>query len=199
MAALFSATLYEPLRRWGSKTGVRGVWGIGVDGRKVLLSLVTTKSESYESGGAGRRDLMTRGLQTPVTMTPDGAPGLIKAIDRMGPRSLRMRCWFHKRQTLMQKVPPQAWPAFTALVADLRAAPTCEEGPRRLQGLLEQYQGTFPEACRCLADDAEASLNHCKVPMRHRQDVRTSNLAERAFEEERRRTKVIPPLWEEAS
>jgi putative transposase len=29
--------------------------------------------------------------------------------------------------------------------------------------------------------------------------VRTSNLAERAFEEERRRTKVIPPLWAEAS
>jgi hypothetical protein len=29
--------------------------------------------------------------------------------------------------------------------------------------------------------------------------VRTSNLAERAFEEERRRTKVIPHLWDEGS
>jgi transposase-like protein len=100
---------------------------------------------------------------------------------------------------LMQKVPPQAWPAFKALVADLRDAPTFEEGQRRLQTLLAQYQGTFPEACRCLEDDAEASLNHLKVPMRHRQYVRTSNLAERAFEEERRRTKVIPHLWDEAS
>jgi transposase-like protein len=35
--------------------------------------------------------------------------------------------------------------------------------------------------------------------MRYRQYVRTSNLAERAFEEERRRTKVIPHLWDEAS
>ena len=35
--------------------------------------------------------------------------------------------------------------------------------------------------------------------MRHRQYVQTSNLAESAFEEERRRTKVIPHLWEEGS
>lgn len=42
-------------------------------------------------------------------------------------------------------------------------------------------------------------MNHLKVPARHRQYVRPSHLAERAFEEERRRTKVIPHLWEEAS
>ncbi len=36
-----------------------------------------------------------------------------------------------------------------------------------------------------------------QVPPRHQQYVRTSNLAERAFEEERRRTKVIPHLWDE--
>jgi len=96
-------------------------------------------------------------------------------------------------------VPPQAWPTVKALVADLRDAPTFEEGHRRFQALLEQYQGTFPEACRGLADDAEASLNHFKVPLRHRQYVRPSNLAARAFAEERRRTKVIPHLWEEAS
>ena len=42
-------------------------------------------------------------------------------------------------------------------------------------------------------------MNHLKGPPRHRQYVRTSNLAERAFEEERRRTKVIPHLWDKAS
>ena len=99
----------------------------------------------------------------------------------------------------MPTVSPQAWPAFTALVADLRDAPTFEEGHRRFQALLVQYQGTFPAACRGLADDAEARLNHCKVPRRHRQYVWTSHLAERACEEERRRTKVMPHLWDEAS
>ena len=36
-------------------------------------------------------------------------------------------------------------------------------------------------------------------PQRHQQYVRTSNLVERAFVEERRRTKVIPHLWTEGS
>jgi hypothetical protein len=110
-----------------------------------------------------------------------------------------MRCWFHKRQNLQQQVPPQAWPAFKALVAALRDAPTFEEGQRRLQALIEQYQRPLPEACRCLAADAEASLNHLKVPTRHRQYVRPSHLAERACAAERRRTTVIPHVWDEAS
>lgn len=199
VAYLFIDTVYEPLRRWGSKTGVLCVWGICVDGRKVLLSLSTTNSESSESCLDVLRDLIKRGLQTPVTITTDGASGLIKAVDAIWPRSLRLRCWFHKMQNLAQKVPPQAWPAFKALVADMRDAPTFEEGQRRFERLVDAYQRIFPEACRCLADDVEASLNHLKIPPRHRQYVRTSNLAERAFEEERRRTKVIPHLWDEAS
>jgi putative transposase len=134
-----------------------------------------------------------------VTITTDGAPGLIKAVDFVWPRALRLRCWFHTMQNLAQKVPPQAWPAFKALVVDMRDAPSIAEGHRRLQYLLAQDQSTFPEACRCLTEEAEASLNHLKVPMRHQQYVRTSNLAERAFEEERRRTKVIPHLWDEPS
>jgi putative transposase len=170
-----------------------------VDGRKVLLTLSTAHSESYDSCLEVLRDRVKRGLQTPVTITPDGAPGLLKAVEAMRPRSLRMRCWFHTMQHLYQKVPPQAWPAFQALVADRRDAPTCEEGQRRRQPWLGAYQGTLPEACRCLEDDAEASRNHRKVPARHRQYVRTSNLAERTFEEERRRTKVIPHLGHETS
>jgi transposase-like protein len=102
-------------------------------------------------------------------------------------------------QPLQQNVPPPAWPAFKALVADMRDAPTWEEGQRRLRHLLAQSQDTFPEACRCLEEDAAASLTHLQDSARHRQYGRTSNLAERAFEEERRRTKVIPHLWDESS
>jgi transposase-like protein len=199
VAYLFLDAVYEPLRRWGSKTGVFCVWAICVDGRKVLLTLSTANSESYESCLEVLRDLVKRGLQTPVTITTDGAAGLTKAIDAIWPKSLRIRCWFHKMQNLQQKVPPQAWPEFKQLVADMRDAPTVVEAERRRQGIVNRYQRDFPEACRCLLDDAEASLNHLYVPQRHQPYVRTSNLAERAFEEERRRTKVIPHLWDENS
>lgn len=199
VAYLFMDAVYEPLRRWGSKTGVFCVWAICVDGRKVLLTLSTANSESYESCLEVLRDLIKRGLQTPVTITTDGAAGLTKAIDAIWPKALRVRCWFHKMQNLQQKVPPQAWPEFKQLVADMRDAPTVAEAERRRQLIVTRYQRDFPEACRCLLDDAEASLNHLYVPQRHQPYVRTSNLAERAFEEERRRTKVIPHLWDERS
>src|SRR5919109_1336044 len=193
------AAVYEPLRRWGSKLGVFCVWAICVDGRKVLLALSTANSESYESCLEVLRDLVKRGLQTPVTITTDGAAGLTKAIDVIWPKSLRIRCWFHKMQNLQQKIPPQAWPEFKALVIDMRDAPTIGAAEHRRQAIITRYQRDFPEACRCLLDDAEASLNHLYVPQRPQQYVRTSNLAERAFEEERRRTKVIPHLWDESS
>jgi transposase-like protein len=193
VAYLFMDAVYEPLRRWGNKTGVFCVWAICVDGRKVLLSLSTANGESYESVLEVLRDLV------PVTITTDGASGLTKAVDVIWPKALRIRCWFHKMQNLQQKVPPQAWPEFKALVMDMRDAPTVTAAEQRRQAMVSRYQRDFPEACRCLLDDAEASLNHLYVPQRHQQYVRTSNLAERAFEEERRRTKVIPHLWDEGS
>jgi transposase-like protein len=199
VAYLFIDTVYEPLRRWGSKTGVLCVWAICEEGRKMLLSLSTAQSESYESCLGVLRDLAKRGMQVPVTITTDGAPGLTKAIDAMGPKSLRIRCWFHKMRNLQQKVPAQAWAEFKKVVVDMRDAPSSDAAQARRQASIDHYQRDFPEACRCWLDDAEASLNHLHLPQRHQQYVRTSNLAERAFVEERRRTKVIPHLQTEQS
>ena len=44
-----------------------------------------------------------------------------------------------------------------------------------------------------------AFLNHLHFPVRHRQYIRTTNLVERTFVEERRRTKTILHLWTEKS
>lgn len=50
----------------------------------------------------------------------------------------------------------------------------------------------FPLAVKCFNDDIEACLSHLKYPLGHRKYIRTTNLLERAFEEEKRRTKVFP-------
>jgi transposase-like protein len=108
-------------------------------------------------------------MPTPVTITTDGAAGVTKASEALGPKSLRMRWWFHKRQNLQQKVPAGAWPECKALVIDRREAPTREKAEERRDAIGARYQHEFPEACRCLRDDAEASLNHLAVPQRHQQ------------------------------
>jgi transposase-like protein len=169
VAYLFMDAVYEPLRRWGSKLGVLCVWAICVDGRQVRLTLSTANSESDESCVEVLRDLVKRGLPTPVTITTDGAAGLPTAIDALWPKALRIRCWFHKMQNLQQKIPPQAWPEFQALVRDMRAAPTVTAAEHRRQASVTRYQRDFPGACRCLLDDGAASLNHLYVPQRPQQ------------------------------
>jgi putative transposase len=117
VADLFIDTVYEPLRRWGQKTGVRCVRAICEEGRKVLLSLSTANSESFESCREVLRDLVKRGLRPPATITTDGAIGLMQAMEAMWPKSLRIRCWLHsvprRRQTwrLQRASPAKTSPA----------------------------------------------------------------------------------------
>lgn len=196
---LFIDTVYEPLRRYGSSTGVMCCWAYLTDGSKVLIDLTTANSESYEACMDFLRSMIKRGLRTPLTITTDGAAGLIKAVQAIWPKSKRIRCWFHKMQNLQCKVPKEAWPEFKSLLADVRDAPDPEKAKERANQIVKQYERVFPEACRCLMDDIDASVNHLVVPPRHRQYVRTTNLVERTFVEERRRTKTIPHIWDEHS
>lgn len=199
VAYLFIDTIYEPLRRYGSKTGVMCCWVYLTNGGKVLIDMTTGNAESYELSIDFLRGMVKRGLRVPLTVTTDGAQGLIKAVEAMWPKSKRIRCWFHKMQNLQSKVPPGAWNDFKALIQDVRDAPSLEEGKLRMERIVEKYSHQFPEACRCLQDDAQASLNHLHLPLRHRLYARTTNLVERSFVEERRRTKTIPHLWDEKS
>lgn len=199
IAYVFIDTVYEPLRRYGSKTGIICCWAYLADGSKVLLDLTTAQSESFEACLDFLRGMSHRGLRVPLTVTTDGAPGLIAAIEAHWPQSVRIRCWFHKMQNLQAKVPADAWPGFKSMLIDMRDAPTIEQAHKRMDAILQKYRDEFPEACRCLEDDSAALCNHITVPARHRQYVRTTNLIERTFVEQRRRTKVTGNLWDESS
>ena len=197
VAYLFVDAVYEPLRRHGTRSGVLCCWAICSDGSRVLLDMTLANSESKVSVVEFFQGMIRRGLQPPLTVTTDGAMGLTTAVDETWPRAYRVRCWFHKMQNPQQKVPPNLWPEFRHRVIDFRDAPNKAEARRRLESIQADYGRELSEALRCLSDDQEASMNHLEVPPRHRQNVRTVNLVERSFVEERRRTKVIPHLWGE--
>ena len=60
------------------------------------------------------------------------------------------------------------------------------------KGFIKRYEREYPTLVKVLKGDLEALLGHLKFPVVHRKSIRTTNLIERAFEEERRRSKVIP-------
>ena len=60
-----------------------------------------------------------------------------------------------------------------------------------------RYAREFPSAMACFEDDFEACIAHLRLPIAHRKAIRTTNLLERLFGEERRRTKAIPHAFGE--
>ncbi|MBC7246398.1 MAG: transposase [Actinobacteria bacterium] len=79
---LFSDAVYESLRaQAGLKEGVLVSWAILSCGAKVLLSMTLGGKESYEDWLSHFRDMVSRGLKPPLTVTTDGAPGLTKAAE----------------------------------------------------------------------------------------------------------------------
>ena len=48
-------------------------------------------------------------MNDPVLVVSDGAPGRIRAIEEVFPRSLRQRCLAHKIRNIGNKVPEERW------------------------------------------------------------------------------------------
>jgi len=54
-----------------------------------------------------------------------------------------------------------------------------------------EYEKRLPSAVKCFLDDFEACIAHLRFPIAHRRVIRTTNLLERLFGEERRRMKIV--------
>lgn len=197
---VFLDGLYEPLRVHGiQREAVLCAWGITVEGKKVLLSLGLGNKESYEAWVDFLRDLVQRGLPTPLTITTDGAPGLLRAVDQVWSKSLRLRCWVHRMRNFQAKVPASRWAEVKAYLVAIRDAPTWQTGKDAARDFLQLFGKEFPALAKIFSEDLDALLAHLKLPWTHRPFVRTTNLIERSFVEERRRTKTLPRFFTEKS
>lgn len=195
---LFCDAVYESIRQQaGVGQAILVSWGVCSDGSKQLLHMSLGNKESGDAWLEHFRSLVGRNLPTPLTVTTDGAPGLIKAVEAMWPEAERVRCWFHKMQNVLDKLPEEEREPAKRLLQDVRDAPDHETGSVRAASFVEAYEKKFPSAAACFAEDLDATLAHLKLPSLHQKMVRTTNLCERSFVEERRRTKVIPRFFDE--
>lgn len=194
---LFVDGIAERLHLGQPREAVLAAWGILADGKKALLHLAPGTKEDTASCREFFQDLRRRGLPDPLLVASDGAPGMIRAIEECFPRSVRQRCLAHKMRNLQSKVPEDVWPEFHA-----RARACYQAASPALARLLRDdiattYGRDLPSAVACLDDDFEACIAHLRFPLGHRRAIRTTNLLERLFGEERRRTKVIPHAFGE--
>lgn len=194
---LFIDGIVERIRPGQRREPVLAAWGFTTGGAKVLLHLMAGSKEDAETVSAFFQDMRSRGLGDPLLVVSDGAPGIIKAIEACFPRAARQRCLAHRLRNLAAKVPEDRWPEVKARMLACYQAPSRAIARELAEGVVRDYETELPSAIACFTDDFEACIAHLRMPVTHRRAVRTTNLLERLFLEERRRLKIIPNAFGE--
>ncbi|GLS41495.1 hypothetical protein GCM10010869_70920 [Mesorhizobium tianshanense] len=197
IAYLFIDGIAERIRPGQRREPVLAAWGFTASGAKVLLHLMAGSKEDAETVSAFFQDMRGRGLGDPLLVVSDGAGGIIKAIETCFPRSERQRCLAHRMRNLVAKVPEDSWPEFKARATAAYQAPSRAIARDLAAGVVKDYEAELPSAIACFMDDFEACIAHLRMPITHRRAIRTTNLLERLFVEERRRLKIIPNAFGE--
>ncbi len=188
---LFLDGLAERLRPGAKREAVLCAWAITWRGTKVLIALSPGTKESTECCKDFVADLKRRGLSDPLTTTTDGAPGLVRTVDESYPASLRQRCLAHKMRNVMAKVPDEVAAEFRQAARAAYEAPSPAMARALREDLVARFGSLYPSAVQCFEEDFEACIAHLQLPPNHRRAVRTTNLLERLFVEERRRMRAV--------
>lgn len=194
---LFLDGIAEKLRPGANREAVLCAWAITWEGKKVLVHLAPGTKESTDCCREFLEDLKRRGLGEPVLVVSDGAPGLIRAIEECFPASLRQRCLAHKMRNLAGKLPEAVQAEFAQAARSAYQAPSPAMARVLREDLAQRFGRQHPSAVRCFNEDFEACIAHLQCPPALRRAIRTTNLLERLFEEERRRTKTIAVFFGE--
>jgi transposase-like protein len=174
------------------KEGILAAYALCEDGTVVLLHLGLGPRESTDAWVAFLHDLTARNLNPPLLVITDGNPGLTRAVKQVFPGVRRQRCQVHKLRNILAKLPKLAATQLKPLLQQVFLAPDHATGLRRGRALLARFRSRYPAAMECLETDLEECLTYLLFPTEHQKRLRTTNLLERAFEESRRRTKIVP-------
>lgn len=180
-------------------TPILVAWGITTEGKPVLVALEAAANEGTDAWDEFVDSLADRGLRAPLLVISDGAAGLVSAIERNFPHSLRQRCVIHRCRNLLAKVPKNAqeevkiayWKLFDVPDKVPPGQRAVDYVQKQIGEFVDRYHKRFPAAVRCLQDDRTALTAYLRFPREHWHRTRHSNLIERTFGETRRRAKVI--------
>jgi transposase-like protein len=116
--------------------------------------------------------MMRRGPQTPVLITIDGAPGLIRAVQEVFAHSLLQRCLAHKTPNIIDKMPDMAAAEVKAAIRAAYYAPNREVADMIAADVRKTYQASCPSAMSSFRDDWEAYVAYLRCPAIHHKRFR---------------------------
>jgi transposase-like protein len=105
----------------------------------------------------------------------------------------------HKTRNVTAKVSAADLAQVKADVHSVYLASRPEVARLVADSVVKKWQPIYPAAMASFLDDFDACIAYLRCPPDHHKYIRTTNLAERSIEEERRRTKTIPRFFDEKS
>ena len=197
---LFIDGMYLPLRQGtDEKEAVLCAYGITHAGTKKLLHVTNGSRESYDAVKSFLQDMIQRGLEEPLLVISDDAPGPKKAVMECFPNSLRQLCQVHKMRNILSKLPRDVQKEMKKLIERVFRAKDYDTGLKMGEDLIRKFGDRYPSAMECLKKALPNVLTYLKFPKAHHKKIRTTNLLERLFGEAKRRSKVIPRFPTESS
>ena len=189
-----------PLRQGtDKKEAVLTAYGITEAGTKKLLHIAHGSKENYDAVKSFFQDMKQRGLEDPLLVVSDDAPGPKKAIGECFSNSLHQLCQVHKMRNILCKLPRGIQTEIKSLIERVFRAKDYETGMKMGRDLVQTFKDRYPSAMECLEKALPSVLMCLKFPVEHRKKIRTTNLLERLFGEAKRRSKVIPRFPTESS
>ena len=164
------------------------VIGVTEQGNKEFLAIEDGYRESEQSWKELLLDLKSRGFNAPQLAVGDGALGFWAALAKVFSETRTQRCWVHKTQNVLNKLPKGVQGKAKQHLQDIWMAQTRVDANRAFDDFIQIYRDKYPKAVECLEKDRETLLTFYDFPATHWQHIRTTNPIESTFATVRLRT-----------
>ena len=180
--------IYFNIRGDEARQCILVIIGVTEQGNKEFLAIDDGYRESEQSWKEVLENLKSRGMNQPKLAIGDGALGFWKALQQVFGETRAQRCWVHKMNNVLNKMPKGVQPKAKQYLQDIWMAELKSDAEKAFDLFLTTYQAKYPKACECLEKDREQMLAFYDFPAEHWIHIRTSNPIESTFATVRLRT-----------
>ena len=180
--------IYFNIRGDEARQCILVIIGVTAQGNKEFLAIDDGYRESAQSWKEVLENLKSRGMNQPKLAIGDGALGFWKALQEVFGETRAQRCWVHKMNNILNKMPKGIQGKAKQHLQDIWMAEVKADAEAAFDLFLKTYQNKYPKACECLEKDREQMLAFYDFPAEHWVHIRTSNPIESTFATVRLRT-----------
>ena len=180
--------IYFNIRGDEARQCILVIIGVTAQGNKEFLAIDDGYRESAQSWKEVLENLKSRGMNQPKLAIGDGALGFWKALQEVFGETRAQRCWVHKMNNILNKMPKGIQGKAKQHLQDIWMAEVKADAEAAFDVFLKTYQNKYPKACECLEKDREQMLAFYDFPAEHWVHIRTSNPIESTFATVRLRT-----------